>query len=131
MNEGDKVSDQIQVGIELLKQVENEKAIDIFKNILEKDSRNPEVFRHLGLAYFNIGKYSEALDSWNRCLDLDPSHHQTWWNLGQLHESLGDFESAYHAYSKAEISARKEPAKALRYKEWALKTHRKISKDNV
>ncbi len=122
------MSDLLELGIELLRQVENEKAIDTFKKVLERDPHNPEVYRHLGLAYFNIGNYSEASNCWNRCLDLDPKHHQTWWNLGQLHESLGDFEKAYHAYSKAETTASDIPSKASRYKEWAHKAHRNISK---
>ncbi len=122
------MKDQLQHGIKLLRQVENKKAIDIFKNIIKTDSDNPEVYRHLGLAYFNIGRYSEALESWNRCLDLDPTHHQTWWNLGQLHELLDDPKNAYHAYNKAESMAKDQPVKAARYHEWAKKTKSNLKK---
>ncbi|PWI47630.1 hypothetical protein CEE45_10715 [Candidatus Heimdallarchaeota archaeon B3_Heim] len=126
--EGEFVSDKLQEGIELIHQVENEKAIEIFKKVVDVDPQNPEVYRHLGLAYFNIGKYSKALESWNRCLDLDPQHHQTWWNLGQLHEVLGDFEKASFSYSKAATAAHDVQSKASRYEEWAKKTKRKIGK---
>ena len=122
------MDDQLQHGIKLLRQVENKKAIDVFKNIIKADSDNPEAYRHLGLAYFNIGRYSDALESWNRCLDLDPTHHQTWWNLGQLHEILHNPKKAYHAYSKAESMASDQPAKAARYHEWVRKTKSNLKK---
>ena len=120
------MADQLALGIELIRQVENEKAITVLKKVVETEPQNSEGYRHLGLAYSNIGEYSEALENWNRCLDLDPLNHQTWWNFGQLHESLGDFEQAFHAYTKAEKTAHDFPAKASRYKEWAKEVKKKI-----
>jgi tetratricopeptide (TPR) repeat protein len=120
------MNDQLEQGIKLLRQVENKKAINVFKNIIKVDSDNPEVYRHLGLAHFNIGEYSEALENWNRCLDLDPTHHQTWWNLGQLYDLMNDPKNAHFAYSKAEIMASTQPAKAARYHEWVKKTKSKL-----
>jgi tetratricopeptide (TPR) repeat protein len=109
-------------GIQLIRDVENEKAIKILQQVLNEDPHNAEVYRHLGLAFFNLGNYSRAKSHWNRCVELEPQHHQTWWNLGQVNEVLNDFDKAIEAYEKAVLSAEKEfPEKAIRYREWVKK----------
>ncbi len=109
-------------GIQLIRDVENEKAIKYFLEVLKEEPMNAEASRHLGLAFFNLGNYSEAKTHWKRCVELEPFHHQTWWNLGQLNDVLGDFESACEAYEKAALSAEQDfPEKAIRYREWVKK----------
>ena len=109
-------------GIQLIRDVENEKAIKILQQVLEEDQDNPEVYRHLGLAFFNLGNYSRAKSHWKRCVELEPMHHQTWWNLGQVNEVIGDFDQAIEAYEKAVLSTEKKfPEKAIRYREWVVK----------
>ncbi len=112
----------INKGIQLIHDVENEKAIKYLQEVLKEDPQNAEVYRHLGLAFFNLGKHSEAKTHWKRCVELEPSHHQTWWNLGQAYEVLGDFKSASEAYEKAALSVEKDfPKKANRYRKWVKK----------
>jgi tetratricopeptide (TPR) repeat protein len=113
-------------GIRLIRDVENEKAIKILQQVLDEDPQNAEVFRHLGLAFFNLGDYSKAKTHWKRCVELEPLHHQTWWNLGQIYEVLGNLEDANESYERAASSAGKDfPQKAARYREWIKKVHTK------
>ncbi|MHA2054425.1 MAG: tetratricopeptide repeat protein [Candidatus Hodarchaeales archaeon] len=111
-----------------LKQVENEKAIECFLQILQKDPNNSEIHQHLGLAYSNLGNYEDALESWKMCVSINPDNHQTWWNLGQIYEILGNGLDAAEAYDKAAETAIDNPKKVLRYKEWAKNIRKKTDK---
>ena len=119
------MTSSMQKGIQLLKQVENEKAITIFLQILQKNPNDSEVHQHLGLAYSNLGNYSDAILSWKKCVILDPNNHQTWWNLGQIYEILDRKVDAAEAYDKAAEAARNQPQKVLRYREWAKNIRKK------
>ncbi|MHA2244122.1 MAG: tetratricopeptide repeat protein [Candidatus Hodarchaeales archaeon] len=113
----------LEKGIVLIKQVENSAAIPFLKKALEKDHQNPEISRHLGLAYFNLGDYVEALVFWKKAIELDPNHHQTLWNLGNLHEIEQRNDEAFKAYNQAAAVAKESsnPEKATRYREWAAR----------
>ena len=113
-------------GIKFLKSVENEKAIKSFKKALTTNPEDVEVLRHIGLAYLNIGDYKHALKHWNKCVQLDSSHHQTWWNLGQLNEILKNYEEALKNYNQAAATAHETPEKVKRYKEWAKRVSKNI-----
>ena len=113
------MTDLLQRGIALIRDVENEKAITILLKALGIDPKNSEIFQHLGLAYFNIGDYENALKNWTEALNLNPHHHQTWWALGNLYETINQLKKAKEAYQKAVQSATtSNPEKAKRYQEW-------------
>ncbi|MFX0014328.1 MAG: tetratricopeptide repeat protein [Promethearchaeota archaeon] len=111
----------LERGIELIRAVENSAAIPYLQKALKKDPQNPEIFRHLGLAYFNLGNYIKALDNWKKAIEIDPTHHQTHWNLGQLYEIEKRYTDAYESYTQAGIAAEEasDQVKAMRYREWA------------
>jgi len=112
----------IEKGIQFIHDVENEKAIKYLQEVLKEEPQNAEVYRLLGLAFFNLGKSSEAKTHWEKCVEIEPFHHQTWWNLGQVNDVLCDFKSASEAYEKAALSVEQDfPEKAIRYREWVRK----------
>jgi len=117
----------LERGINLIKQADNAAAVSFLLKELKKDPLNPEVFRHLGLAYFNLGNFKEALINWKKAIELDPTHHQTIWNLGNLHEIEQRNNEAFQYYSQAAEIAEEEsnPKKAERYREWAKRVKRK------
>jgi len=117
----------LEKGIELIRQVENTAAISFLEKALKKESQNAEIFRHLGLAYFNLGNYADALLNWEKAIELDPTHHQTFWNVGHLHEIEERYSDAFEAYTQAAVLAEKtsDSKKAKRYKEWAARVKNK------
>ncbi|MFX0185337.1 MAG: tetratricopeptide repeat protein [Candidatus Hodarchaeota archaeon] len=109
----------IAKGIKLIKQVENEKAITFLSKALKDDPNNPEIHRHLGIAFTNLGDHTRAVSHLRKAVNLDPAHHQTWWNLGNIYEIENQYNEASQAYQEAaNIAAKKNPEKAKRYLEW-------------
>ncbi|MFX0211085.1 MAG: tetratricopeptide repeat protein, partial [Candidatus Hodarchaeota archaeon] len=109
----------LKKGIELIKQVDNTAAVSFLLKALKKDPLNPEIFRHLGLAFFNLGNFEEALINWKKAIELDPTHHQTIWSLGNLHEIEHRNDEAFQYYIQAAEVAKEgsHPKKAERYRE--------------
>ncbi|MFX0086153.1 MAG: tetratricopeptide repeat protein [Candidatus Hodarchaeota archaeon] len=118
-------------GIELIKQVENEEAILCFEKALEFKPEDPEIHRHIGLAFFNLGNLEKALYHWRQAVEFDSSHHQTLWNLGNLYEIKQKYELAFELYSRAahEAETAGDSKKAIRYEEWAKKVKKVIKNE--
>ncbi len=121
------MDENLEKGIKLIQEVENEAAVPFLRKALKNEPKNPEIFRLLGLAYFNLGQYNEALSHWTKSIKLDPSHHQTLWNIGNLHEIEQRFDDAFKAYNQAAVVAEEESnlEKAKRYAEWAKRVKTK------
>jgi Flp pilus assembly protein TadD len=109
----------LRKGIELIKQVENESAITFLTKALRNNPNNPEIHRHLGIAFSNLGDQKNAISHFQKALDIDPTHHQTWWNLGNIYEIKMQYNEARKAYQEAADNAVSlDPEKAKRYQEW-------------
>ena len=116
-------------GIDFIRDAENSKAIDFLLIALKEDEGNPEIFRNLGLAWYNLGNYEKAQNFWQKALDLDPHNHITWWSLGNLFESQKRYPEAYTAYlrAKKEANSQNNVEKAKRYQEWANRLKDKLN----
>ena len=126
------MNNELEIGIKMIKEVNNSEAIVSLQKALNKDPRNPEIHRHLGLAYFNLGHYKEALRHWKTSLELDPTHHQTWWCIGNLYESTNQNSLAFSAYQKAvETSKVLNIIKAKRYEEWVKRVQSKLESNMI
>ena len=54
----------------------------------------------IGDAYFEKGKYSEAIASYNEFLRLKPGHLKTIYNRGRCYQELGEYEKAMKDFNK-------------------------------
>lgn len=107
--------------------MENEKAIAHLEEALKTFAFEPELHRMAGLAYSNLGDHLMAIEHFKKALILEPSHHQTWWNLGNVYEMKGQFKDARDAYDQAaEVALSEDPVKADRYREWSKKVPRSL-----
>jgi Flp pilus assembly protein TadD len=107
--------------------VNNEKAIALLEEALMNHTSEPELHRLSGLAFTNVGHYSNAIKHFKEAVKLEPSHHQTWWNLGNVYEMSGKFQKAKQAYNQAaEVASIADPSKATRYREWSKKVPRSL-----
>jgi tetratricopeptide (TPR) repeat protein len=66
------------------------------------DPDNPVIFYNLGVAYAFLKREQEALDNFQRTIDIYPDYVEAWYNMGQiLMITLKDFSRAYHCFSRA------------------------------
>ena len=82
----------------------NEHIIDVIPDgnvlIIENDDK-PGVIGLLGNALGKQGKFSEAIDSYQRAIKIKPSFTEAYNNLGLVFEELGKFNEAIDSYQQA------------------------------
>ena len=54
-----------------------------------------------GLAYLNLQKHDEALNNYNKALEIYPKNYLLWYNKGVVLEEMGKIEDAIKAYQEA------------------------------
>ncbi|KAJ7825679.1 hypothetical protein B0H13DRAFT_2374846 [Mycena leptocephala] len=53
-------------------------------------SRNPTFWCSIGVLYFQINKYRDALDAYSRAIRINPYLSEVWFDLGSLYESCNN-----------------------------------------
>ena len=56
--------------------------------------RNPDLRNDVGLVYFNIGSYNEAIKAFKQALDIDSQNARAHYCLGLVYLDLGDTQMA-------------------------------------
>ncbi len=54
-----------------------------------------------GILLKGKGKLAEALEQLDKCVEINPKHHQGWFQKGKVHYKLGQYEKSKMAYFKA------------------------------
>ena len=81
--------------------LEYQKSISIFKRIIDLDQENYKAHYNLGIAYFNLELFEEALHSYEMAISINPNYKHGYYNIGLLHEATENLEKAVEAYEKA------------------------------
>lgn len=64
--------------------------------------RTPErAHNNIGWAYYNMGKYKEALSSFKKAVELNPGFSLAYYNMGLTYAKLKDIEKSAAAFEKA------------------------------
>jgi tetratricopeptide (TPR) repeat protein len=69
---------------------QQEKAIEIYERILEKDSKRIDILLELTFLYFNLGNLDKAENYTNNILKIDKDHQLGNYNSGAIAASKGD-----------------------------------------
>jgi tetratricopeptide (TPR) repeat protein len=59
-------------------------AIDLLGRAIALDPKNPDAYNNLGNAFLILGRHAEAMNAYERCLELSPGHPQAAANLERL-----------------------------------------------
>ena len=59
-------------GMDKVKQKKFEEAIEIFERVLAMNQKIPEVWNNRGVALYGLGRLEESVQSYDRCLAIDP-----------------------------------------------------------
>ncbi|MBF0329962.1 MAG: tetratricopeptide repeat protein [Nitrospirae bacterium] len=77
-----------------------EKAIDIYTNLLKKNT-DPQILNFLALSFKSLGDYDSALTHLNRAIELSPNFVEAIANSGIIMNAIGHTDKAIKAYQKA------------------------------
>lgn len=62
----------VKQGNSLLNEGKFEEALGYFEQALLLDQTNPELWNYKGIALRSIGRYDEAIECFNKSLEIDP-----------------------------------------------------------
>ena len=81
-----------------LKLKENQKAVDVFADLLQIDGRNPVIYRDLGLVAVENGNAESGERFLTKALELAPWSDELYRLLANLYLKLGDSKKAIALY---------------------------------
>jgi len=79
---------------------DNASAIKVLKQALAQGRVSPEIHFALGLSYFNMGNFSQAVASFQRSVKLQPNFYRAHFDLGRALARLSRFDEAMKAYKQ-------------------------------
>ena len=78
------------------------KAYEAYQQAVYRDGRNPTFWCSIGVLYFQINQYRDALDAYSRAIRINPYISEVWFDLGSLYESCNNqITDAIDAYARA------------------------------
>lgn len=78
------------------------KAYEAYQQAVYRDGKNPTFWCSIGVLYYQINQYRDALDAYSRAIRLNPFISEVWFNLGSLYESCNNqVNDAIDAYARA------------------------------
>lgn len=78
------------------------RAVDCFLSAIKYSPRPFGMhYFNLALSYKNLNKPKEALEAFNRAIDIEPNLKEAWNYLGVLHEELGNHSDGVKSFCKA------------------------------
>lgn len=81
--------------------LEYEKSIKYFTKIIKLKPKDYRAYYNLGLAYFNLDRFKEALENYKIAISIKPDYKHCYYNIGLIYEATDNFKKAVEAYEKA------------------------------
>ena len=75
--------------------------ISSLTDVIRRNPNDPEGYNVRGSAYGRSGQFRNALDDFNRALQLNPSFFQAYANRALIHRSMGNVADAANDYNRA------------------------------
>ena len=76
-------------------------ALKVLQRLTELATPSAEIWWLKGNQFCKLGRYEEAITSYDKALELKPDLHQAWTNRGVALGNLGRYEEAIASYDKA------------------------------
>lgn len=98
----DNFSDLFDSGVDYLKNKDYSAALDKFTQAI--DDRNPrlnKVFNLIGTAYFEQGRYEEAITNHKKSIEVKEDNAKAHYNLGVDYFHVADYDSAIRSFNRA------------------------------
>jgi len=69
------------------------KAYEAYQQAVYRDGRNPTFWCSIGVLYYQINQYRDALDAYSRAIRLNPYISEVWYDLGTLVSLYGSIHA--------------------------------------
>jgi len=79
---------------------EDKDLISLFNNVIRLDSKNYQAYYLLGMRYFKLGKYEDAMKNLSKSIEIAPDFDSAFLGRGRLNEQMGNFKEAISDYSE-------------------------------
>jgi len=104
-------------GDSLLAKGDYEQAISHYQGELARSPQSARLWRNLGIAYFHLQRYDEALEAFDQADRFEPNNPQSILYRGMIHEERGQTEAALALYrSYLSLNPDKSLAPEIRYR---------------
>lgn len=83
-----------------MSQAKYPKAYEAYQQAVYRDGRNPTFWCSIGVLYYQINQYRDALDAYSRAIRLNPYISEVWYDLGTLvsdEEDIKQYGESIHA----------------------------------
>lgn len=100
-DKGAKIKSKLWEARKLANEGEYEEAIDILTNIIADDIESAEIYELRGYIYDELEKYKQAVEDYNRAIDLNPEFHRAYHNRGTTRLNLDEYQQAIEDYTQA------------------------------
>jgi protein O-GlcNAc transferase len=77
-----------------------QKSLTCFLNALKINS-SFELYLQIGLIYFSLGQFRDSVNSYSKCLVLDPINHEAFFHQANSLQKLAEFSEAINCYTEA------------------------------
>lgn len=98
-----KSDDYIGEGLMYMEQDKYQRAELSFKQAIDANPKDPNGYYHLGSIYNALKRYPEAIETLNKSIRLDPTHHDAYFSLAyalEQTEQVKESEKAYATYRR-------------------------------
>jgi superkiller protein 3 len=95
------VSQEFDLAVHYTLKGEHDRAVRLFRQILEVEPHNAGAWSYLGICYAHLGKGPEAEDALSHAIDLAPQNSESWFHLGVARSLRHQWRDAAGAYRRA------------------------------
>ena len=94
------LSNQLKEGINKLNQNLSDDALTYFTKILSIRPNHSQTINLQGICYYNLKKYSLAIQNFELAISIDPDQDGFFINLGNTYKEINEFEKAKETYEE-------------------------------
>ena len=101
MNQEDKVAWLLERGQNQLDRGEYEAALETYREAATRERETPQIFYGLGIAYFWLEQYQEAIACCDKAIEIKPNCYHAWTYRSYPLYKLGQYQEALDSCNKA------------------------------
>jgi tetratricopeptide (TPR) repeat protein len=105
----DRLKQLLTQGRDLYQNREYERAEKILTEVLRENRGFADVFNMLGVIYHDMGRFTQAKDSFEQAITINPNYTEAALNLAVTYNDLGQYREAKEVYAKAMAHTRAHP----------------------